>query len=48
MMNIIEGIGTLVMYGLAWLSISIGVTFILAFAFFGVEEVGKGGDNDDL
>ncbi len=32
MMNIIEGIGVFVMYGLAWLSISIGITFILAFS----------------
>ncbi len=36
------------MYGLAWLSISIGITFILAFTFFGIEEVGKEGDDDDL
>ncbi len=40
-MNIIEVIGQAAFYGGVWIAISVGITFILASAFFGVEEVEK-------
>ena len=38
MTSFIESIGHAVMYGLAWLVISCGFTFIIAAAFFGFKE----------
>ena len=37
-MNLIESITHATMYGLAWLVISCGLTFIIAAAFFGYPE----------
>lgn len=47
MMNIIESLAHAAMYGLAWLIISCGLTFVIAAAFFGFpEEISKEEYND--
>ena len=47
MTSFIESVGHAVMYGLAWLVISCGFTFILAAAFFGYPKE-KDEENQDV
>mgnify|MGYP003662181133 CR=1 FL=1 len=48
MMDIIEALGTPTVYGLAWLAISAGAALFIASVFFGIVEVKRGKDRDDL
>ncbi len=47
MTSLIESIANAAMYGLAWLVISCGFTFIIAAAFFGYPEE-KDEENQDV
>ena len=41
MMNIIEFWSTVTIYSLAWIALNVGITFIIAAAFFGPTEISK-------
>jgi hypothetical protein len=36
-MSVLEMIGQATLYGIAWVAISVGVTIMVAFAFFGIK-----------
>ena len=46
-MSTVDILGQAALYGLAWIGISVGMTFILAAAFFGFKEEKNLEENQD-